>query len=339
MVLVLLALVAACAVQPWSGFPTAVRPELTWPGPPLPARVGFVAEIRGHRDLFEEGGGLRTIGRWLSGPADSGVIRPYAVALHGAGGLLVTDPGRCIVHFFDGPRRRYVALGAELEGGLPSPVGVAALPDGRILVSDSRLGRVLIFDRDGAPQGTFAGPPALTRPAGLAVHPARGEVLIADVAAHRVRVFDLAGRPLREFGGRGDAPGQFNFPTHIAVGADGRTAVCDSMNFRVQVFAPDGAPLRTIGELGDAPGQFAKPKGVALDREGRLIVVEGLHDAVQFFSAEGELLLSIGRPGQAPGEFWLPAGVAYDPATDLLFVADSYNARVQVFRMLGGAGE
>ena len=43
----------------------------------------------------------------------------------------------------------------------------------------------------------------------------------------------------------------------------------------------------------------------------------------------------IGRHGPAIGEFNCPAGLAVD-ATGNLYVADSYNQRVQVFRYVGG---
>jgi len=109
------------------------------------------------------------------------------------------------------------------------------------------------------------------------------------------------------------------------------------MNFRVQILEPDGTFVRSIGVAGDAPGGFAKPKGVAVDPRGRIMVVEGLHDAVQFFDWDGRLLLSLGASGSGPGEFWLPAGLAFDDKEQLLFVADSYNSRVQVFRLIGAA--
>ncbi len=326
-------LLAGCASGPWAGFPQAMAPGLTWPAPPEQARIGYLVAISEHRSLFEEAGAWRSLKRWLGGASDSRMLRPYALALHPAGGLLVTDPGRARVHFYDWGRRRYVALGEELAGGLPSPVGVAALPDGRVLVSDSRLERVLLFDTEGAMLGDFTAAEPIGRPAGLAVDAARGEVYLADVTAHQVRVYDFGGRELRALGSRGGEPGQFNFPTHLALGPDGRLAVTDSMNFRVQVIEPDGRFVRMAGMPGDAPGGLNKPKGVAVDAAGRVMVMEGLYDALQVFDTEGRLLLSVGSPGSEPGEFWLAAGLAYDGAAGRLFVADSYNGRVQVFKL------
>lgn len=329
---------AGCGGKKWQGFSTDVDPTRVWPPPPDTPRVAYVTSIRGHKDLFDTGGLFAGLVRLVAGSDDTAMVRPYAVALYRDEGLLVSDPGLQCVHFYDGSRRKYVVIGKELEGGLPSPVGVAALPDGSILVCDSRLGRVERFDRKGKSLGTFAGPDqGIERPAGIAVDAARGEVFVADVTRHRIAVFGLDGASLRSFGERGDAPGQFNFPTHLDFTPDGHLAVTDSMNFRVAILNPDGSPVSQVGRLGSAPGQFSKPKGVVVDRRGVVIAVEGLYDTLEFFDSGGRLLLNLGGSGSEPGQFWLPAGLAYDAANDLLFVADSYNSRVQVFRLLAGA--
>jgi len=44
-------------------------------------------------------------------------------------------------------------------------------------------------------------------------------------------------------------------------------------------------------------------------------------------------LMSFGDEGHGPGQFWLPAGIFVD-GRDRIWVADSYNRRVQVFDYL-----
>jgi sugar lactone lactonase YvrE len=328
-----------CRTTPWAGFPTRIDPTLVWPPPPAAPRVAFVQEIRRHTDLFRAAGFWRSVAAAVAGPADSTLIRPYALALHPSGGLLVADPGRHVVHFFSWKERRYFALGPKRKGGgLASPVGVAALPDASVLVSDSQLGCIERFDPRGKWLGTFAPWGTLGRPAGLAVDAARGEVYAADVTSHTIVVFSLTGQRLRTIGKRGSKPGELNFPTHLTLGPEGRLYATDSMNFRVQEFDSGGKPLATFGRPGDAPGAFAKPKGVAVDSQGNCIVVEGLHDVLTFFDSQGRLLLTVGGPGPARGEFCLAAGLALDREQRLLFVADSFNSRVQVFRLLEGGG-
>jgi len=310
---------------------------MRWPPPLLPARVAHVMDIHEAKDLFATSGFWSGLKELATGAADSSLSKPYALALHPQGGLLVTDTGRAMAHYYCWSRQKYIPLRLGHGQILSSPVGIAALPDGRILVADSRRETVECFNSNGKPMPPFVAKGVLERPAGIAVNASSLEVYVADVTQHRVGVFDFQGRLTRWIGRRGLGPGEFNFPTHLAVGADGRLAVADSMNFRIQLLDDDGTLVREIGKLGDAPGQFSKPKGVAIDADGHIIVVEGLYDALQFFDGEGRLLLSLGGPGSGPGEFWLPAGLAVDRENGLLFVADSYNRRIQVFRLLSEA--
>jgi sugar lactone lactonase YvrE len=61
-----------------------------------------------------------------------------------------------------------------------------------------------------------------------------------------------------------------------------------------------------------------------------VLVLEGYFDVIQAFGPEGKLLGVFGGSGVAPGRFWLAGGMALD-ARGLLYVADTYNARIQVF--------
>lgn len=71
---------------------------------------------------------------------------------------------------------------------------------------------------------------------------------------------------------------------------------------------------------------------VSVGRDGRIYVVESYFDHLLVFERDGRLLLPIGGSGVGPGQFNLPAGVATHG--DLVYVADSYNQRVQIFRVL-----
>lgn len=331
--LLLAAGLASCAATPRDPYVVAAGAP-AWPSPPETARVQYVTSIQRHNDLFETGGFLASIVRVAAGDEDTAMVRPYAVAIHPDGGLIVTDPGVGYVHFYDSDRRRYRALGRDIVGGLTSPVGVAVAANGEILVSDSRRRSIERFNRDGKHLGPLTEPDVFQRPGGIAVDPATGHIHAIDVPSHRILVLSPSGDVLREMGGNGAEPGQFNFPTHLAFDARGDLLVSDSMNFRIQRITPAGDPLATYGEVGNARGDFARPKGVAGISPEVSVAVEGLFDSLVFFAPTGELLLSVGEAGSEPGQFWLPAGLTMDRQRNLLFVADSYNSRVQVFRMV-----
>jgi DNA-binding beta-propeller fold protein YncE len=65
-------------------------------------------------------------------------------------------------------------------------------------------------------------------------------VYVADFQNHRIQVFSREGAFLTAFGSHGSDPGQFNRPTDLDFGPDGRIYVVDSGNDRIQVFASLG---------------------------------------------------------------------------------------------------
>ena len=122
-------------------------------------------------------------------------------------------------------------------------------------------------------------------------------------------------------------------PTHLFVKGD-ILLVNDTMNFRIQAFDLKGNHLFSIGKHGDGSGQIAQTKGVGIDSEGHIYLVDALSDRVQIFDAEGRFLMAFGKPGNRAGEFWLPAGLFL--FEDRVYVADTYNGRIQVFQFMGG---
>ena len=68
--------------------------------------------------------------------------------------------------------------------------------------------------------------------------------------------------------------------------------------------------------------------------------VKGKYALQAIFDLAGQLLMSFGVPGQGAGQFNLPAGLWLDDV-GRVFVADTYNHRIQVFQLLsagdGGA--
>ena len=252
--------------------------------------------------------------------------------------LYVADPGLGAVHAFDLAAGKYALLRGARKQRLRTPIGVAVDGNGRLLVADCGKRPGLRLQPEAPAAVRFGREQGLQRPTGIAA--AGDRLYVTDTAGHRVLAYRLRGgraEPLFHFGGRGDAPGQFNYPVDLAVSKDGQLYVNDSLNFRVQVFDAQGKALRSLGRPGDSSGSFQRSKGVALDSDGNLYVVDALFDTVQIFGPDTRFLLNFGRPGAEDGEFWLPSGLAID-GTDRLYVADSYNRRVQTFQYLKEAG-
>lgn len=267
---------------------------------------------------------------------DNTIVRPVAAAIGRDERIAIADPGRGCVHLYVPAEKRYRKIYGARKARLSTPVSVAFDDDSRLYVSDSSRGAIYVFDRDGTPVFSIkkAGNDNLLRPTGLSFSHDRKILYAVDTLADKIYAFDATGALLFSFGGPGERPGQFNFPTHIVSSSDGRVYVTDAMNFRVQVFDSSGTLLSSFGHHGNGSGDFAMPKGIAVDKTGIIYVVDNLFDNIQLFNLAGDFLFTIGGRGTGLGEFWLPSGMFLD-SRDTLYVCDTYNRRVQMFQVTG----
>lgn len=299
----------------------------------------YVGELRNAKDVQGKGFWFKRAIKAVVGIDDreKALLLPNGVHVDGRGRVLVADTRARVVHVFDRQRRRYQALHASDSDPFLAPIAVTTDASARIYVSDSVRSRIFVFSPDGKFLRTLGGlgreESIFQRATGIAIDRKRERLYVVDTAAMRVVVLSLDGRELLRIGARGTGPGEFNFPTHIALAPDGSFWVADSLNFRVQHFDPEGVFLGSFGKHGDMPGNFEVPKGVAVDNEGRVLVVEGRADRVQAFDSTGRLLFVFGQTGNQPGDLFLPTGISFDGASRQLFVADSYNGRVEIFRL------
>lgn len=319
----------SCATSPSTHPPST--PARVYPQAPALARLAYVQAIRVPADMGLKPSAWSRMNSWITGRGGSAPVldKPFGLALDESANLCLTDMDTASVCYFDlthGSFHRWNKIGDVV---LQSPVAVAKQKD-VFYVADSKLGLVLAFNSAGHLLHSISN--QLARPAGLAVSSDR--LYVADSQLHHIAVFDLSGQYLFQFGRRGIGPGEFNFPTHIALAPNGRILVTDSMNGRVEVFDSNGAFQSVIGGPGESSGHFTRPKGVACDSLGHIYVVDALFDNFQIFDSAGQFLLDVGSTGAEAGEFCLPAGIVIS-SDNRIFVADTYNHRVQVFKYIG----
>jgi sugar lactone lactonase YvrE len=326
-------LLAICVCLP----ALAEQEKLVWPHGPAQPRVEFVKTFSRPADLGIGKGFFARLKDVLFGETETRLLRPMAVVA-GGGVIYVADPGARGVHRFDTAAGDYALIAVGEGVPLPSPVALARGTGGEVYVADSRLAQVFVI-RPGAKLAVPLRLDAkLTQPTGLAFDAASGRLYVVDTGAHRIHIFERDGSLAGSIGRRGTGDGEFNYPTYVWRTAEGRLYVADSLNFRIQAFDAQGRFAGSFGRQGDGTGDAARQKGIATDRYGHVYVVDALFHAFQIFDATGRLLLPVGERGHGRGEFWLPTGIFIDQDDgDTIYVADSYNQRIQVLRYIGGA--
>lgn len=311
---------AACAHAPPAAAPAG---PLAWPDPPAAPQVRWVGTFPspdGVRRSFWRRATDAILGIEEL-PAASLLTRPFGLAVDGAL-LLVADPDGAQVLAVDWKKGQSRPLTCAAHAWA-APMGVAVSPDGTRYVADAAG---LVARMPAAGGCTTFGQEALTRPTGLAF--LGGRIWVVDPPRHGLVAFTADGVEALRLGGRGEGPGQLQFPTAVAASPEGTLLVVDALNFRVARFAADGTPLPPLS--GRAA---ARPKCVAAEPGGRIWVSDDGSDQLLRFEADGRPSLSVARSGSAAGELLAPAGLAV--AGNLLFVADSLNRRVAIFEVLG----
>lgn len=310
-------------------------PRPVWPAPPLRPQVRWATSFP---SAYTPKKG--TTSRWrrawdlILGIQEAPVrrepllARPFGLAV-ADGRLLVADPdgGKVLrIDWRRGDATPVVCPSHEWE----MPMAVAVGPDQSVYIADASAGVVIRIEPSGACAAIGHG--ALERPTGVAI--AAGRVYVVDPPRHTVVAFSPEGHELLRFGGRGDGDGELNFPTSIAPTADGQLLVVDALNFRIVRYSLEGRYLTSFGGAGDGDGAFGRPKAVATDERGGIWVSDSENNVVILFASSGAFAYAVGGTDGGRGGLSLPAGVAV--GAGFLYVADSYNHRIQIFELLGG---
>ena len=150
-------------------------------------------------------------------------------------------------------------------------------------ITDGHVGQgkgddVLEFDQNGKVLRTLgkpgisgAGPDTFHEPNAVLIAP-DGSIFVTDghvpdKGNARVIKFDKSGKFIKQWGGHGKGPGQFEMPHCLAMDSKGLLYVGDRGNDRIQVFTQDG---KFLGQF----TQFGRPSGIAIDRNDVLYATD-----------------------------------------------------------------
>jgi sugar lactone lactonase YvrE len=181
---------------------------------------------------------------------------------------------------FDSSGKLVTSFGAEM---FMFPHGLTVDQAGNVWVTDGqgkegKGHQVFKFSPDGKVLMTLGkagvagdGPDTFNQPNAVAVAP-NGDIFVSDghsVGRGNARVVKLSkdGKFIKQWGGHGSAPGQFEMPHALAFDSKGRLFVADRGNNRIQIFDQEG-------EFIDEWKQFSRPSGIFIDKNDVLYVAD-----------------------------------------------------------------
>jgi len=303
----------------------------------LLASVALTIPATAAENMFEH---AVTFGSQGEGEGQFGYVEDFA--FDGKGNIIATDAAHAYVQVFNKTSGEFVArFGGKGydDANLTKPEGVSVAPDGRIFIADYDTGEVKIYDASYEWQKTFSeyGTEPGQNYKSEFTDIRDGKYYMPEVGSHRVNIFDLDGNFLSLFGGEGTADGKMNNPESSKFNSEGKLYVADLKNDRVQVFDADGNFLFKFGTSGFDAGQLKSPAGIGFDKHDNVYVSEMGNDRVQVFTKDGTHITMFGQAGAGEMEFGNLHGLIVDAETGWVYVADTANNRVQVFKPTAAA--
>lgn len=220
------------------------------------------------------------------------------------------------------------------------PCGLTIARNGDLLVADTHYYRVLRY----TPAGELRTEATLGGRAGVGpgefgfvtdvAEDSAGNLYVAEYGDNdRIQKFSADGKYLLQWGGPGEAAGEFRRPQSLAISPQNEIWVADACNHRIQAFDAEGRLVRIWGEEGSGAGQLYYPYGIELAvgddaMVDEVYVCEYGNHRVQKFTPDGKSLAIWGGEGRKPGELHNPWALALD-GRRRLHVVDSSNHRVQ----------
>ncbi len=226
-------------------------------------------------------------------------------------------------------KRLLEALLGSAANNIIKPYGVTVDSEGRLIVVDTALKRIHIFDINNNKYRFIedAGRSLLVSPIAAAVD-SLDNIYVTDPIAGKVFVYNKDGRYLFDI----DA-GQR--PTGIAINRElGYLYVVDTGSHHVRVLDLKGKEIKRFGSPGSGEGQFNFPVDIFLDRRGDVYVTDTMNYKIQIFDKDGKFLTRFGRQGDGTGDFGRLKGVAVDGEGNI-YVADAIFDTVQIFNREG----
>ncbi|HJR85289.1 MAG TPA: 6-bladed beta-propeller, partial [Nitrososphaeraceae archaeon] len=223
----------------------------------------------------------------------------------------------------------------EENGQIHKASALTVVPSGNIYLSDQFNYRIQEFTSNGTFVTTWG---TQGEGDGQFLHPhvpgvdSEGNIYVSDRDLANVQKFTKDGKFIMKWAEEGSEDGQLSKPESVIIDSHDNIYVADFGNHRIQKFTKDGNFILKWGSKGVGDGEFNGPAGMSIDKNDNIYVTDRNNNRIQVFTTNGTFLTQFGLEGSGPGQFNRPEGVGVDKDTGLVYVADTGNFRIQVFK-------
>ncbi len=260
-----------------------------------------------------------------------GLVMPLDVAVNASGQLIVFDGGKNIFAF-DNEGKKQLSFpitndSVPIEGAVAAG-SMADLPDSRLVIVKSDNSSAQVFNLVGESIFTFGVEGSLSGQfktlSAVEVDPL-GFIYVADGGNKRVQIFTPNGIFSKEISLLGD-------PADVAVDRRGNIYALLPDVGKIEKFSNDGKKIGEIICKVNNKDQIRKSSRLQIDVWGNIYLTQLKEERIVRIDQSGNVLIAFGSQGSGRGQFSQISGVALDES-GRVYVADSGNARVQIFKV------
>ena len=258
------------------------------------------------------------------------------------GEIYILDSGLQMVLIYD---ENFIPVSViDKSHGLKSPLSVAVDARGMIYVSEEVTGNagkglIQVFDSLGRKKKTirfegFAGAKSF-RARDIAIDE-KGNLYLAGGSCGKLVILNKKGefiRSIEPFGKKRSGEKKKADVNRVTLKGD-HIYLLSQWHGQVQVYDTRGGEkkIRAFGQKGGSPGKLSRAQGLAVGpADGVTYVMDYMRHTLLIYDSSGEFMNEFGGEGWGPGWFSYPKDICIDHK-GRLFVADTFNKRVQIFQ-------
>jgi DNA-binding beta-propeller fold protein YncE len=247
--------------------------------------------------------------------------------------IIISDPDLSAIHILDPNGKATFRIEGGPRSRFQAPEAIAVDADDNIYVVDASKSAIIVFDPEGnylRTIGTLSGESRFESLGALAIDRKSRIVYAVDPGADELLLFSLEGQLLDRMGGRSKDKLMFIHPSELAL-TENEIIVLDDFGSRVQVFDSQHNLLNSFRVRASDQPPLLSEVGLSSDSTGLIYLSNLFPDEVAVFNHSGKLVALFGHSGNRVEEFKVPSGIWID-GSDRIYIADTDNSRVQVFR-------